>query len=404
MEVPRERPPGSPPPRSARPPCWWSATWSAAQCPFWACMPSKTLLNSAARRACGADYDWARASARRDWMISREEDRLPGRRRSRPAHGGGRDAGDPRARRGSSAPGAVEVRGPTRALETLSSGERHRRRRLGAVRAADPRRRRGVVLDQPGGDVDARAPVEPRDPGRGRRRRGDGAGVRPVRGSRHARRGRRPDPVAGPSAHVEGCRRPARGGRPRPPHRASPRQRVQRRRRRADRRALGRLDRRGGRAAGGGRAASGGPPRAGRRGGRRDARRARGAPTPDDQLRIADGLFVAGDVGRRAPVHARRRLRRRGRRARRRAGRPDRADLRVGAEGDVHRSGGGCRRAHRRGGAGSRGSTRSRSRGTSRARQGADDRRRARAPDGGRGSRARSGWSGSSRHARAPAS
>lgn len=42
------------------------------QCAFWACMPSKTLLDSASRRAIGADYPWERASDRRDWMISRE--------------------------------------------------------------------------------------------------------------------------------------------------------------------------------------------------------------------------------------------------------------------------------------------------------------------------------------------
>jgi pyruvate/2-oxoglutarate dehydrogenase complex dihydrolipoamide dehydrogenase (E3) component len=41
-------------------------------CSFWACMPSKTLLDSAARRALGDDYPWKRASERRDWMISRE--------------------------------------------------------------------------------------------------------------------------------------------------------------------------------------------------------------------------------------------------------------------------------------------------------------------------------------------
>ncbi len=41
-------------------------------CPFWACMPSKTLLHAAGIHAIGGDYPWARASARRDWMINRE--------------------------------------------------------------------------------------------------------------------------------------------------------------------------------------------------------------------------------------------------------------------------------------------------------------------------------------------
>lgn len=35
-------------------------------------MPSKTLLDAASRRALGASYSWPRASDRRDWMISRE--------------------------------------------------------------------------------------------------------------------------------------------------------------------------------------------------------------------------------------------------------------------------------------------------------------------------------------------
>jgi dihydrolipoamide dehydrogenase len=41
-------------------------------CSFWACMPTKTLLDSSRRRWEGVDYPWERASARRDWMISRE--------------------------------------------------------------------------------------------------------------------------------------------------------------------------------------------------------------------------------------------------------------------------------------------------------------------------------------------
>jgi dihydrolipoamide dehydrogenase len=47
------------------------------QCSFWACLPSKTLLDSAHRRALGAEYGWERAAARRDWMISREEGDYP---------------------------------------------------------------------------------------------------------------------------------------------------------------------------------------------------------------------------------------------------------------------------------------------------------------------------------------
>jgi pyruvate/2-oxoglutarate dehydrogenase complex dihydrolipoamide dehydrogenase (E3) component len=47
------------------------------ECAYWACMPSKTLLTAAARRAAGADYPWQRASRRRDWMISREERDTP---------------------------------------------------------------------------------------------------------------------------------------------------------------------------------------------------------------------------------------------------------------------------------------------------------------------------------------
>ncbi len=41
-------------------------------CPFWACMPSKSLLHAALIHARGGDYSWSSASDRRDYMINRE--------------------------------------------------------------------------------------------------------------------------------------------------------------------------------------------------------------------------------------------------------------------------------------------------------------------------------------------
>src|SRR6478736_10549691 len=46
-------------------------------CPHWGCIPSKSLLHGAALHAEGADYPWARASARRDYMINRVDRDYP---------------------------------------------------------------------------------------------------------------------------------------------------------------------------------------------------------------------------------------------------------------------------------------------------------------------------------------
>ncbi len=77
-------------------------------CPFWACVPSKSLLHGAAEHRHGT-YPWQRASDRRDYMINRERRDWP----DDSGHVGALESAGATVVRGEArvvGPGAVEVR------------------------------------------------------------------------------------------------------------------------------------------------------------------------------------------------------------------------------------------------------------------------------------------------------
>lgn len=101
-------------------------------CAYWACMPSKALLHAAEVRRGGGDYPWSKASAFRDWMISREE-------RDRPddsSHARGHERSGVSVVRGH-----ARLAGPGRVRVATSDGERELVARTAVVLAAGSRSR-----------------------------------------------------------------------------------------------------------------------------------------------------------------------------------------------------------------------------------------------------------------------
>jgi dihydrolipoamide dehydrogenase len=90
-------------------------------CPYWQCMPSKALLHAAAVHHGGGDYPWSRASAFRDYMINRVDRDYPDdSSHVKALTRAGADAIRGQARFVGSDPLAIEVRaesGETRKLE-----------------------------------------------------------------------------------------------------------------------------------------------------------------------------------------------------------------------------------------------------------------------------------------------
>ena len=134
--------------------------WFGGSCPHVGCVPSKSLLHAAERHASGEDYPWARASARRDYMVNRPSDAAEPDDTSHVAGARGRRRGRP-ARRGPDH-GPWRRHGHPRGHDAGAAGQERRRGGRLHVQAAARRGPRGdPAVDEPRGDAGPRAATEP---------------------------------------------------------------------------------------------------------------------------------------------------------------------------------------------------------------------------------------------------
>ena len=136
--------------------------WFGGSCPHIGCIPSKSLLHSAAVHAAGGDMTWERASARRDYMVNRAADaEAPDDTSHVKAleDAGAKDV--PRERPDRCQRAGRGRRFGRRRNARSRSRQRHRRDGFELEGAADRGSVRDAPVDEPAGHAHARAAAQP---------------------------------------------------------------------------------------------------------------------------------------------------------------------------------------------------------------------------------------------------